>query len=553
MLRRVNDAAQPQDDAGPGEAVSASMPKPGQRGLPEIPMLRRLNIRARLWSAFGIILAMTAVLVAVGSFGLKVSEKAIEGITQKLIPASNITVAARSHLLGSKVATSTLVASIFNKEALARARKDWDVAQTGLDKAMDDFGAISTEDKSREALAKFRGLIADYRKTVLPVADKLLADGHADAQSAMEDMKAADTAYEPALAMLNNIESDLKRRGDEVFARVTTLVARVFMGFLVTFAVCLVVGGTLAVQISRSIIGPLMAAKGFAERMASGDLSRAPEARGTDESAAMMQALAAMQQSLSEIVGQVRESAESIQVASSEVATGNMDLSQRTEQTASNLQQAASSMTELTSTVSQSADAAMTAKQLAGAAAETAGRGGEVVARVVSTMGDINAASKKIADIIGTIDGIAFQTNILALNAAVEAARAGEQGRGFAVVAGEVRTLAQRSAEAAREIKALINASVERVEAGTSLVNDAGATMTDIVGSVQRVTDIIGEISAAAAEQRQGIAQVNGTVTELDQMTQQNAALVEESAAAAQSLKEQAVRLAGLVSSFKLS
>jgi methyl-accepting chemotaxis protein len=266
-----------------------------------------------------------------------------------------------------------------------------------------------------------------------------------------------------------------------------------------------------------------------------------------------MQALAAMQKSLSEIVGQVRESAESIQVASSEVASGNMDLSHRTEQTASNLQQASSSMTQLTGTVSQSADSAMTAKQLAGAAAETAGRGGEVVSRVVSTMGEINAASRKISDIIGTIDGIAFQTNILALNAAVEAARAGEQGRGFAVVAGEVRSLAQRSAEAAREIKALIGASVERVEAGTSLVNDAGTTMTDIVGSVQRVTDIIGEISAAAVEQSTGLRQVNGTVTELDQMTQQNAALVEESAAAAQSLKEQAVRLAGLVSSFKLS
>ena len=516
-------------------------------------MLRRLRIQARLWLAFGIILAMTALLVAVGGFGLNVSQKAIQGITQKLIPASNITMSARSQLLQSKTATSTLVASIFNKDGMARARKEWDTAQAALDKAMDDFGAISTEEKGKEALVKFRGLMADYRKAVRPVADKILADSYADAQAAFEDIKAADAAYDPALAMLNNIEGDLKKRGDEVFAKVDNLVGNVFVGFLVAFVVCIVVGGALAVQISRSIIGPLTAAKRFAERMAGGDLSRAPEVRGSDESAEMMQALAAMQQSLSEIVGQVRESAESIQVASSEVASGNMDLSQRTELTASNLQQASSSMTQLTGTVGQSADSAMTAKQLAAAAAETAGRGGEVVSRVVSTMGEINAASRKIADIIGTIDGIAFQTNILALTAAVEAARAGEQGRGFAVVAGEVRSLAQRSAEAAREIKTLIGASVERVEAGTHLVNDAGTTMTDIVGSVQRVTDIIGEISAAAVEQSTGLRQVNGTVTELDQMTQQNAALVEESAAAAQSLKEQAVRLAGLVSSFKLS
>jgi len=516
-------------------------------------MLRRLRIGARLWLAFGLILAMTALLVGVGSFGLHLSQKAIQGITQRLIPVTNLAVAARTQLLVSKTATSTLAASIFNKEGMARASKDWDGAQAAMDKALDEFGAVVTEQQSKDNLAKFRGLIADYRKAVKPAIDKLLADGYADAQSAFEDIKVADAAYDPALAMLNNIEADLTRRGNEVFKQVDGMVGGIFVALLVAFAVCAVIGAVLAVRISRSIIGPLLSAKRFAERMADGDLSRAPEVRGSDESAEMMQALAAMQKSLSEIVGQVRESAESIQVASSEVASGNMDLSQRTEQTASNLQQASSAMTQLTGTVGQSADSAVTAKQLAGAAAETAGRGGEVVSRVVSTMGEINSASRKIADIIGTIDGIAFQTNILALNAAVEAARAGEQGRGFAVVAGEVRLLAQRSAEAAREIKGLIGASVERVEAGTLLVNDAGTTMTDIVGSVQRVTDIIGEISAAAIEQSQGIAQVNGTVTELDQMTQQNAALVEESAAAAQSLKEQAVRLAGLVSSFKLS
>ena len=249
---------------------------------------------------------------------------------------------------------------------------------------------------------------------------------------------------------------------------------------------------------------------------------------------------------------QVRGSADSIGGAASEIATGNADLSQRTEQAAGSLQQTASSMEELTSTVNQTAASARTANQLASSASEVAARGGSVVAQVVSTMLDINASSKKIADIIGTIDGIAFQTNILALNAAVEAARAGEQGRGFAVVASEVRSLAQRSAAAAREIKTLIGASVEKVESGSRLVADAGSTMDEIVASVRRVNDIIGEISTATGEQSAGIGQVNGAVNDLDRMTQQNAALVEQSAAAAESLQGQAHRLSAAVSAFHL-
>ncbi|MFC7461449.1 methyl-accepting chemotaxis protein [Hydrogenophaga defluvii] len=247
----------------------------------------------------------------------------------------------------------------------------------------------------------------------------------------------------------------------------------------------------------------------------------------------------------------VREAVQNIQTASSEIASGNQDLSQRTEQTASSLQQTASSMEQLTATVRQSADAARQANQLAGSAAEVAQRGGSVVQQVVGTMDAISDSSKKIADIIGVIDGIAFQTNILALNAAVEAARAGEQGRGFAVVAGEVRNLAQRSAQAAKEIKELINASVDRVQGGSELVQQAGATMQEIVQSVQRVSDIIGEISSAATEQSEGIAQVNTAVNQLDEMTQQNAALVEQSAAAATSLRDQADRMAQAVAVFR--
>jgi len=249
----------------------------------------------------------------------------------------------------------------------------------------------------------------------------------------------------------------------------------------------------------------------------------------------------------------VSAAAASIETASSEIATGNLDLSQRTEQMASSLQQASASMDELTATVRNTAETAAQANALSGSASQAAADGGDVVGQVVATMSGISQASRKIADIIGTIDGIAFQTNILALNAAVEAARAGEQGRGFAVVASEVRSLAQRSAEAAREIKVLIGTSVDKVETGARLVQDAGSTMGEIVASVQRVTDVIGEITAASAEQSQGIAQVNGAIANLDQMTQQNAALVEQSAAAAESLKDQAVRLTESMQVFRLS
>jgi methyl-accepting chemotaxis protein len=252
-------------------------------------------------------------------------------------------------------------------------------------------------------------------------------------------------------------------------------------------------------------------------------------------------------------ITQVRATADSLGTAATEIASGNADLSSRTEQAASSLQQTASSMEQLTHTVQSSAEAARQAHQLAESAASVAERGGRVVGGVVATMSEIDASSKKIADIIGVIDGIAFQTNILALNAAVEAARAGEQGRGFAVVAGEVRSLAQRSAEAAREIKALIGASVEKVSAGSQQVRDAGATMQQIVDSVRKVTDIVGEITRTAGEQSEGIGQVNGAVSQLDRMTQQNAALVEQSAAAAESLKEQARQLAEVLAIFRLS
>ena len=311
----------------------------------------------------------------------------------------------------------------------------------------------------------------------------------------------------------------------------------------------LVVLSWVVVQRIRRSLGAVSA---VAQRIGEGDLSQPIEVQGRGEVAEMMRAMQGMQTSLVRIVGDVRHSSDSIATGSSEIAMGNADLSQRTEEQASNLEETAASMEQITSTVKNNADTARKAATLAGSASQAAVKGGEVVGQVVTTMQDISAASRKITDIISVIDGIAFQTNILALNAAVEAARAGEQGRGFAVVASEVRSLAQRSAEAAKEIKALIGASLEKVENGTQLVSNAGQSMEDIVAQVQRVSDLIGEMSSATGEQTIGISQVGEAVMQLDQVTQQNAALVEQSAAAADSLKHQAARLSEIVSVFRL-
>ncbi len=374
------------------------------------------------------------------------------------------------------------------------------------------------------------------------------------------DLEGAKRLYETDMTRSRTVYLDaLKRFADRQSELLDVAAAEIRQQYtsgrvlLITLGVAaMVLGGLAAWWISRTITGPINEAVRVAETVSSGDLTSSIEVHSQDEAGQLMHALKTMNGNLVHIVSQVRGGTELIATASSEIAHGNLDLSSRTEQQASALEETASSMEQLTSTVRINADHAREANQLAHAASAIASRGGAVVGEVVSTMGDINAASSKIVDIIAVIDGIAFQTNILALNAAVEAARAGEQGRGFAVVASEVRTLAQRSAAAAKDIKALIDASVHSVTLGSELVDKAGQTMHEIVDSIGHVTRIMGQISSASEEQSQGIAQVNDAITQMDQVTQQNAALVEEAAAAAGSLQEQSGKLHELMSVFKL-
>ncbi|WP_322402641.1 methyl-accepting chemotaxis protein [Massilia luteola] len=385
-------------------------------------------------------------------------------------------------------------------------------------------------------------------------------------QQAFLDLIDAGKKPEAATLLLTQVRNDQRTYFDAVRALIKLQDARVLDSgrqaaetyrstitwLLGLAALALVLGTIVAIWITRSITRPLRQAVDVARTVATGDLGATIDVHSADETGQLLQALRDMNDALVTIVGEVRSGTETIASASQQIASGNADLSSRTEEQASSLEETASSMEELTSTVKQNADNARQANQFAVSASEVAGKGGAVMAEVVDTMGAINESARKIVDIIAVIDGIAFQTNILALNAAVEAARAGEQGRGFAVVASEVRSLAQRSAAAAKEIKVLIDNSVEKADAGSRLVDQAGTTMREVVESIKRVTDIMGEISAASQEQNDGIGQVQLAISQMDQTTQQNAALVEEAAAASESLREQAAKLSQTVAVFRL-
>ena len=511
--------------------------------------LKHLNIGKRLAIGFALTLAMAVLIASAGIWRLQHVAAGTQTILAQPLAKERMITEWYTQIFSAVRRTAAIVKSsdpalgpYFKEDAALSAKVSAElVAQ------IEPLIAGAEEAALFAKISEQRKLYSKARDSAV----KAKADGDQDlATKILEESftptaKAYQEAVQQLVAMQRNHITGMTQDIQATARFGTTLIA--------VLTACSVLLGALASWLlTRGIVRPIREAVELAETVASGDLTRRIESSARDETGALLRALGHMNDSLVNIVGQVRSGTVTISGASGEIAAGNLDLSARTEQQASALEQTAASMEELTGTVRQNADNARQANQLAQTASSVAVDGGAVVSQVIATMGSINASSRKIVDIIGVIDGIAFQTNILALNAAVEAARAGEQGRGFAVVASEVRTLAQRSAAAAKEIKTLIGDSVGKVDAGTKLVDQAGATMEQVVESIRRVTDIMAEITHASTEQTGGIEQVNAAIGQMDEATQQNAALVEEAAAAAGAMREQAAKLAEVVGVFKV-
>jgi methyl-accepting chemotaxis protein len=511
--------------------------------------LTNFRISTRLAAGFTIVLALSIVSTLIGMRELR----AVSGATKQMmeIPLAKErmvadwyrnTFASIRRTTAIAKSTDDSLGKFFEQDIVATTK-----SSSELQKAVEP---LLTSEEEKAIYKK----IGDVRKVYVQAREAAVREKNAG--NAEESARILEKEYLPLSVQYETLLLELlnyQRKSIDANARAIEEAYNAGLKLMALLTVLIVAfGAACSVLIARSITRPLRDAVTVAGKVADGDLTMQIQATSKDEIGMLMHAMKNMNDSLVNIVSRVRTGTDAIATASSEIAVGNQDLSSRTEQQAGSLEETASSMEELTSTVKQNADNARQANQLAVSASEVAGKGGTVVSQVVDTMASINQSSKKIVDIIGVIDGIAFQTNILALNAAVEAARAGEQGRGFAVVASEVRSLAQRSAAAAKEIKTLIGDSVDKVDTGAKLVDQAGTTMQEIVESVKRVTDIMGEITAATQEQTSGIEQINQVITQMDQVTQQNAALVEEATAASESLQGQARNLADVVSVFKL-
>ncbi|MBN8489168.1 MAG: HAMP domain-containing protein [Burkholderiales bacterium] len=506
-----------------------------------------MDIRIKLPLAFAAVLLLTALAGGGGLWQAQRSMSVFEVDVQGRVADERDVALMESHFKSQVQEWKNVLlrgsdAALFDKHWKAFEQEEKRVAETAT--------ALRQRLVGAEDLALVNAFLAAHDKMAKAYRvglDKFQATG---LESSVGDMAVRGIDREPS-RLLGELQTSIARQSAEVAAQAAAA-GRQAIGWSVALMLVATMGGVaIALAISRQVSAALLRAIGAAQRVAEGDLRQTIDDRGSDESARLLKALSEMQEQLRGLVGRVRSGAESVAAASGQIAQGNGDLAGRTERQASELQRAASSMTELGETVRRNADNAREAAELAACASQVAQRGGQVVGEMVATMRSIDDSAKRIADIIGVIDGIAFQTNILALNAAVEAARAGESGRGFAVVAGEVRSLAQRSADAAREIKSLIQASVERVGQGNALAGQAGGTMQEVVAAIGRVDQIIQEISLASDEQNAGVGQVGQAVARMDGHTQQNAALVEQTSAASESLSRQAQSLVQTVSTFK--